>query len=100
MSGAAEHSYYMGKGCVANINIGLTGRAVKGAKWRTHRRNLLDIFVTALTFAYSDTIGLLLSEVGSVVDPYEDDDKGQIDLLFKEAFYLCFKTFAQRSGAS
>ena len=58
MSGAAEHPFYMGKGCVASINVGLPGKAVKGRNWNKHRRVLLDIFVTALTFS-SDTIATL-----------------------------------------
>ena len=58
MSGAAEHPFYVGKGCVASINVGLPGKAVKGRNWNKHRRVLLDIFVTALTFS-SDTIATL-----------------------------------------
>ena len=45
MSGAAEHSFYMTKGCVANINVGLPGKANRGSNWNEHRRVLLDIFV-------------------------------------------------------
>ena len=91
MSGAAEHSFYMGKGSVASINVGLAGNAVKGNHWKTHRKTVLNIFVRALTSSV-DTIGMLVSEVGSVTDPYDDDDRNTLDRLFKEAF--------QKAGAS
>ena len=85
----------MEQGCVINLNIGLTGKAVKGKNWKTHRNTLFDIFVRALTFS-TDTIGMLVSEVGSVPDPYDDDDRKAFDGLFKEAF----QTAGKRLGAS
>ena len=78
----------MGQGCVVSLNVGLTGKAVKGKHWKTHRKTLLDIFVRALTFCV-DTIGMLASEVGSVTYPYDDDDRNAFDCLFKEAFSDC-----------
>ena len=93
--GAAEHTRYMEKGCVVSLNIGLPGGAVKGKQWNTHRQALLEIFVTALIFS-SDTIGMLVSEVGSVTDPYDTDDRDSFDLLFKEAF----QTAGERTGAT
>ena len=95
MSGAAEHSFYMGKGCVASINVGMPGGAVRGNRWNTHRSRLLHIFVTALVFS-SDIIGMLVSEGGSVDEPYEDDDRKRFDSLFKEAFH----TASEQTGAS
>ena len=87
MINASEHSFYMEQCCVVNLNIGLTGKAVKGKNWKTHRKTLLDIFVRALTFSI-DTIGMLVSEVGSVSDPYDHDDKNAFDRLFEEAFRI------------
>ena len=87
MIGAAEHLSYMEKGCVVNLNVGLTGKAVKGKSWRAHRRTLLDIFVRALTFSF-DTIGMLVAEVGSVSDLYDHDDRNAFDRLFEEAFQI------------
>ena len=66
MSGAAEHSFYMGKGCVASINVGLPGKAVKGRNWNKQLRVLLDILVTTLTFS-SDTIATLCLENDALV---------------------------------
>ena len=80
--GAAEHTGYMEKGCVVSLNVGLPGQAVKGKNWKTHRQALLNIFVKALSFS-SDTIGMLVSEVGSVRDPYDTDDRASFDRLFK-----------------
>ena len=77
----------MEKGCVVNITVGLTGKAVKGANWKKHRQTLLDIFVRALTFSF-DMIGMLVSEAGSVTDPYDDDDRNKFDCLFKEALQI------------
>ena len=85
----------MGKGCVANINVGLPAKAVKGKHWRTHRRDLLNIFVKAPPFS-SDTIGMLVSEVGSVSDPYDHDDRNAFDRLFEEAFQIA----SEQTGAS
>ena len=85
----------MEQGCVVNLNVGLTGKAVKGKNWKTHRKTLLDIFVKALTHSI-DTIGMLVSEVGSVSDPYDQDDKNAFDDLFEEAF----ATASKRTGAS
>ena len=87
MSGAAEHPFYMGQGCVVSINVGLPGNAVKGKLWKTHRKTLLHIFVRALTFSV-DTIGMLVSEARSATDPYDDDDRNAFDYLFKEAFQI------------
>ena len=95
MSGHAEHTSYMGKGCVVSINVGLKGAAVKGNKWHTHRKTLLDIFVAALIFS-SDMIGMLVAEVGAVTDPYDENDRNRFDDLFKEAF----RTADARTGAS
>ena len=85
----------MGQGCVVSINVGLPGNAVKGKPWKTHRKTLLHIFVRALTFSV-DTIGMLVSEVGSVTDPYDDDDRMRFDGLFEEAFRIA----EERKGAS
>ena len=86
MSGAAMHSSYMSRGCIASINIGLQGKAVKGQNWRTHRATLLEIFVKALTFVVG-TIGMLVSEVGSVTDPYDEGGNEQFSGLFNEAVH-------------
>ena len=85
----------MEQGCVVNLNVGLTGKAVKGKNWKTHRKTLLDIFVKALTHS-SDTIGMLVSETGSVTDPYDQDDKNAFNDLFKEAF----ATASMQTGAA
>ena len=77
----------MGQGCVVSINVGLPGKAVKGKHWKTHRKTLLHIFVRALTFSV-DTIGMLVSEVGSSPDPYDDDDRNTFDRLLEEAFQI------------
>ena len=95
MSGAAEHKLYMKKGCLVSVNIGLKGSAVRGNKWKKHRDHLLNIFVEALTFT-TDTIGMLVSEAGSVTDPYDQDDKNAFDSLFEEAF----RTASIQTGAS
>ena len=79
------HSSYMSRGCIASINIGLCGEAVKGQNWRNHRATLLKIFVNALT-KVDGTIGMLVSEAGTVMDPYDIVDRNLFDLLFKEAF--------------
>ena len=85
----------MGKGCVVSINVGLPGEAVKGKHWKTHRKTLLDIFVRSLAFSVV-TIGMLVSEVGSVSDPYDHDDKNAFDRLFEEAFQIA----SEQTGAS
>ena len=95
MSGAPEHTCYMANGCVVSINVGMPGGAVRGNRWNTHRSRLLQIFVTALVFS-SDIIGMLVSEVGSVTDPYDDDDRKRFDSLFKEAFHIA----DEQTGAS
>ena len=78
----------MGQGCVVSINVGMPGNAVKGHRWKKHRDTLKhNIFVKALTFSV-DTIGMLVSEVGLVTDPYDDDDRNTFDRLFKEAFQI------------
>ena len=77
----------MGQGCVVSINVGVPGTAVKGHRWKKHRDTLKQIFVKALTFSV-DTIGMLVSEAGSVADPYDDDDRNKFDCLFKEAFQI------------
>ena len=78
----------MDQGCVVSINVGLKGDAVRGKRWHRHRADLLDIFVKALTHVSVDTIGMLVSEVGSVTDPYDDEDRNKFDHLFKEAFQI------------
>ena len=81
----------MTKGCVASINIGMTGKAIKGRHWKSHRSVLLDIFVEALTYS-NEIIGLLVSEVGAVTDLYDDDDRKRFDSLFEEAFRIAEET--------
>ena len=87
MSGVPEHTCYMTRGCVASINIGLPGEAVKGEQWNSCSTVLLDLFVEALTYS-KDIIGLLVSGLGSVTDPYDDDDRERFDCLFEEAFRM------------
>ena len=77
----------MTRGCVASINIGLPGEAVKGEQWNSSSSVLLDLFVEALTYS-KETIGLLVSGLGSVTDPYDDDDRERFDCLFEEAFRM------------
>ena len=95
MNGAPEHICYMTQGCVASINVGMRGKAVKGRNWNSCCTVLLDIFVEALTYS-NEIIGLLVSEVGSVTDPYDDDDRKRFDSLFEEAFRIA----EERTGAS
>ena len=87
MSGVPEHTCYMTRGCVASINIGLPVDAVKGEQWNSCSTVLLDLFVEALTYS-KDIIGLLVSGLGSVTDPYDDDDRERFDCLFEEAFLM------------
>ena len=91
MSGAVEHSVYMTHGCIVNVNIGSPGTSVKGGQWGKHRKTLRDIFVSALTFTVG-TMGMVVSSIGSVTDPYDDNDRNIFDTLFKEAFSDCSYT--------
>ena len=87
MSGAAEHYSYMEKACVVSLNVGLPAVAVRGKQWNTHHKVLLRKFIKALTFS-KDVIGLLVSGVGSVTDPYDIEERHKIDELVQEAFQL------------
>ena len=64
-------------------------------RWRRHRERLLEIFVASLTFS-TDIIGMLVCEVGSVRDPYDEEDRKKFDNLFKEAF----NNAARNTGAA
>ena len=78
----------MDQGCIVSINVGLNGEAVKGKRWNRHRADLLDILVAALKHGFVNTIGMLVSEVGSVDDPYDDEGRAKFDHLFKQAFRI------------
>jgi len=88
------HSFYMQKACIGSVSIGLPGKAVKGEHWDVHRAKFFLLFVRILEKT-PDIIGILVSEVGSTTDMYDDDSKAKFDDLFKEAF----DTAALKKGA-
>ena len=60
-SGASEHAAW--NGALAFANIGLSGKAVSGNRWRIHRARLLKLVVELLTA--KPLLGVLLNEVGT-----------------------------------
>ena len=75
----------MQRGCIGYVGVGLPGKAVKGEDWLEHRAKFCRLFVTILEDT-PDIIGMLVSEMGSTTDMYDDEIKAKFDDLFKDAF--------------
>ena len=97
MSSATKHSSYMQTGCIGSVSVGMPGKAVKGKNWKKHRAKLLKIFVTMLAHTH-DMIGMLVCEVGSITDMYDNEDKAKFKCDATEHGDVCVKGVLQSNN--